>query len=130
MKPIIKQLIRKLSAWAWRREIGVVDDGLARIEKMAMDPGGMSLEIRLNSAQKQWIAQCFAEMVAASPKYTELKFDLVATDKGGYEWITVLVKKGSGKTPHQLRQDAERERDELKKQLDELQKEFEFSYDT
>jgi hypothetical protein len=52
-------------------------------------------------------------MVAASPNYTEMKFDLVARGEK-YEWVTVLIQKGSGKTPHQLRQEAERERDELK----------------
>jgi hypothetical protein len=79
-----------------------------------MDEGGMDLKIEQDPAAAQWVAKCFASMVAKSPNYTEMKFDLCGEYRGKYEWMTVHIQKGNGKTPHQLRQEAERERDELR----------------
>jgi hypothetical protein len=112
----VHRLVRHLSAWAWQREIEL-SDSMAVLEEMHARPGSMEISIKQNPAQAQWVAQCFASMVAASPNYTEMKFDLVAKGEK-WEWLTVLIQKGNGKTPHQLRQEAEKERDKLRARLD------------
>lgn len=112
----MQRLVRCLSAWAWRREIELCES-MAELEEMHAKPGSMEIAIKQNPAQAQWVAQCFASMVAASPNYTEMKFDLVAKGEK-WEWLTVLIQKGNGKTPHQLRHEAEKERDELRARLD------------
>ena len=112
---VLIKLIRYLTSWAWRHEINVVN-GLAKIEKLHVKDGAIDIFIQQNPAQAQYIVKCFANMVASSPNYTEMKFELVEKDK--FEWITVLIEKGNGKTPHQLRMEAEKERDELKFKLD------------
>ncbi len=89
------------------------------LEEMHAKPGSMEIAIKQNPAQAQWVAKCFASMVAASPNYTEMKFDLVAEGEK-WEWLTVLIQKGNGKTPHQLRQEAEKERDEAREKYDNL----------
>jgi hypothetical protein len=112
----VRRLVRHFSAWAWQREIETCES-MALIEEMHTKPGSMEISIKQNPAQAHWVSQCFAAMVASSPNYTEMKFDLVARGEK-YEWVTVLIQKGNGKTPHQLRQEAERERDELLARLD------------
>lgn len=77
----------------------------------------MELHIEQRPEVAQWVAQCFASMVAASPNYTEMKFDVVARGSK-WEWLTVLIQKGNGKTPHQLRTEAEQETARLKALLD------------
>jgi hypothetical protein len=86
------------------------------LEEMHAKPGSMEIAIKQNPAQAQWVAKCFASMVASSPNYTEMKFDLVAEGEK-WEWLTVLIQKGNGKTPHQLRQEAEKERGEAREVL-------------
>ena len=66
----------------------------------------MTLHINQNPAITRWIVECFANLVASSPNYTEMKFYL-KPQKDNRGWITVLVQKGNGKTPHQLRREAE-----------------------
>lgn len=46
-----------------------------------------------------------------------MKFDLCGQYRGKFEWMTVHIQKRNGKTPHQMRQEAERERDELRARL-------------
>ena len=111
---ILKELVRKLSAWAWQEEIGVTK-GVAVIEELHATPGKMEVAIHRKPELARYMAQCFAELVSASPNYTEMKFDIVGDSN--YGWITVIVQKGNGRTPHQLRQEAELERDALKKLL-------------
>jgi len=79
-----------------------------------MDEGKMDIKIQQDPAMAQWIAKCFASMVAESPNYTEMKFDLCGQYRGKFEWMTVHIQKGNCKTPHQMRQEVERERDELR----------------
>lgn len=114
-KNIIKTITRSLTKWAWRDEIETCDS-LAHIERLHAEPGSMELTLRQNPAMAQWVAHCWAAMLAKSKNYTELRFECAAPDS--WDWITVLVKKGSGKTPHQLREQAEKERDELKSQIE------------
>jgi hypothetical protein len=113
-KNIIKTITRSLTKWAWHDEIETCDS-LAQIERLHAEPGSMELTLRQNPAMAQWVAHCWAAMLAKSPNYTELRFECTAP--GSWDWIAVLVKKGSGKTPHQLREHAEKERDALKSQI-------------
>jgi hypothetical protein len=112
----LQRIVRDCSAWAWRREIETCES-VALIKEMHVKPGSMEITIQQNPALAQWVAQCFASMIADSPNYTEMKFNLVAKLEK-WEWITILIQKGNGKTPHQLRQEAEKERDELRARLD------------
>lgn len=112
----VRRLVRHFSAWAWQTEIHQCE-GMVALEEIHAKPGSMEITIKQNPSLAQWVAQCFASIVASSPNYTEMKFDLVAKGEK-WEWLTVLIQKGNGKTPHQLRQEAERERDELKMRLE------------
>lgn len=112
----LHRLIRRISSWAWQKEIAIVE-GIAVLKGLDMEKGHMDIKIQQDPALAQWMAKCFASMVADSPNYTETKFDLCGHYRGKFEWITVHIQKGSGKTPHQMRQEAERERDELRARL-------------
>jgi hypothetical protein len=105
-----------MTAWAWRHEANTCD-AVSAIKKLHMEPGRMDIEIEQRPEVAQWIAKCFASIVAGAPNYSEMKFDLRPEHRGEYEWVTVIIQKGSGKTPHQLREEVERERDELKSRL-------------
>jgi len=109
-------VVRWSTSWAWQKEIQVCD-GLAELRGLEMDGNKMDIKIHSDPALAQWQAKCFASMVANSPNYTEMKFELHGEYKGKWEWLTVLIQKGNGKTPHQLRQEAERERDQLRARL-------------
>lgn len=116
MKNIIHRLTRWLSAWAWQKEIASFD-GLAVLKSMSMDEHKLDMKIQQDPAVAQWVAKCFVSMVAFSTNYTEMKFETHGQFLGKFEWITVHIQKGNGKTPHQLRQEAEKERDELRAKL-------------
>lgn len=103
---MFKRLVRWATSWAWREEIAL-KEGLVQLEELHAKPGGLELAIRHKPEMAQYIAQCFAELVAKSPNYTQMDFDLVAKREDGYQWLTVLIQKGSGKTPHALRLEAE-----------------------
>jgi hypothetical protein len=100
------KIVRKLTAWAWGDEIHT-SEGLTRIKELHAKPGSIELELENRPELQAWIGKAFAAMVLESPNYTELRFEIAPPyQKNGettYHWITVLVKKGSGKTPHQLR---------------------------
>lgn len=112
----LRRLVRWSTAWAWQKEIAT-REGLAVLKGLDMEEGNMDIKIQQDPALAQWIAKCFAAMVADSPNYTEMKFDLCGQYRGKYEWLTVHIQKGNGKTPHQLRQEAERECAELRRKL-------------
>jgi hypothetical protein len=112
----LHSLVRRISSWAWQKEIGTCE-GLAVLKGLDMEEGHMDIKIQQDPALAQWIAKCFASMVADSPNYTEMKFDLFGQYRGKFEWMTVHIQKGNGKTPHQMRQEVERERDELRARL-------------
>lgn len=112
----LHRLVRRISSWAWQKEIGTCE-GLAVLKGLDMDEHKMDIKIQQDPALAQWIGKCFASMVADSPNYTEMKFDLVGQYREKYEWMTVHIQKGNGKTPHQLRQEAEMELAKLKAQL-------------
>lgn len=115
MNPITT-LIRRLTRWAWRPEIETCE-GIAVLRGIDMDDKGMDLRIQQDPALAQWHAKCFASLVAKSENYTEMRFETDGAYKGKYEWVTVLIQKGNGKTPHQLRQEAEDELANLKTSL-------------
>ena len=116
----MKAVVRWMSAWAWEHEEAVCN-GMAALKGMNMDEKTLEFRIQQDPAVAQWVAACFASLLAEAPNYNEMRFELMGKYKGKYEWITVTVLKGSGKTPHQLRQEAEKERDELRAKLGALQ---------
>ncbi len=116
---VLTRLVRWATAWAWQKEIGVCE-GLAVVQGLNMEPGAMEVKIKQDPALAQWVAKCFAYMVMDSPNYTEMQFELCGEYAGKYEWLTVLIQKHQGKTPHQMRHQVERERDELLRQLQKL----------
>jgi hypothetical protein len=112
----LQRLVRRLSAWAWQKEIETCE-GMAVLKGLDMDDTKLEIKIQQDPAAAQWVAKCFASMVADAPNYMEMKFDIGGQYRGKFEWMTVLIQKGNGKTPHQLRKEAERERDELRARL-------------
>jgi hypothetical protein len=100
--------VRWLSAWAWAKEIETCE-AMVQLKAFEMDEAGLDLKIQQDPMLAQYVAKCFASMVASSPNYTEMKFDLCGKWAGKHEWMTVLIQKGNGKTPHELREFAERE---------------------
>jgi len=110
----IRSLVKTCSKWAWAEELRVIA-GVAVLKELHLTPGKMEAHIQQSPEAAQWVAHCFAAMVAESPNYTEMRFDL--TSPVNYEWITVTVQKGNGKTPHTLRTEAETACEMLRKQL-------------
>lgn len=98
---LLHKLVRKLSRFAWRKEITIAD-GMSEIEELHATPGKMKLHIQQRPALAQYIALGFAEIIHKSENYTELKFEVAQPTVYG-EWITVTVQKNSGKTPHEFR---------------------------
>lgn len=116
---IIHRMVRWATAWAWQKEIRTCD-GLAVLEGLSIEDGKMDIQIKQSPLLAQWAAKCFASLVADSPNYTEMSFDISGQYLEKWEWLTVHIQKGNGKTPHQLRQEAERERDQFRAMLDQL----------
>ena len=112
---MIRNLVRKLTAWAWSDEIRA-SEGLAVLGRLHAEPGAMEIHVRNHPALREYIAHCFAALVAKSPNYTEMSFDTRAGD----QFITVTVQKSGRPTPHQLRMAAEAERDKLAEQVQSL----------
>lgn len=107
----MRRLVRFLSRWVWQQEIEL-SESMAILKELHATPGAMEITVKQRPELAQWVGQCFAEMVASSPNYTEMRFDTRKPES--WEWITVTVQKGTGKTPHTLRMEAEKERDELR----------------
>lgn len=110
----VRALVKACSRWAWSEELRVLA-GVAVLKELHLTPGKMEAHIQQSPETAQWVAHCFAAIVAESPNYTEMRFDLTSPVK--YEWITVTVQKGNGKTPHTLRTEAEAACERLRKQL-------------
>ena len=112
----LRRCVRRMTSWAWQNEIGTCE-GLAEIKSLHMDEGRMEMKIQQDPAQAIWVAKCFASIVADAPNYCEMRFEPYAEWKGKWEWLTVHIQKGNGKTPHQMRLEAEAELAKLKTQL-------------
>lgn len=112
MKIVFKRLIRHLTKWAWRDEIDTVK-GIAFIKELHATEGSMDLYIQQNPEHAQFMAHCFASLVAESPNYTEMQFDLLAPLDSRLQRLTVTIQKCGGKTPHELRMAAEKKLAEL-----------------
>lgn len=117
---MIRKLIRRLTARWWHHEISVAE-GVATLERLEAEPGAMEVRIKTVPGLKEHMALCMAELLGDAPNYVECKFDMVAPKKEGYEWITVTVKRDKGKTPHQLRAEAEARIADLTRQVEELE---------
>jgi len=109
---LINRFVRWATKWAWKHELSVTE-GIAVLKSFNMEDDKLEFSLKQDPTIAQWIAKCFVSMVANSPNYTEMKFDLADKYNGKHEWITVHIQKGNGKTPHQLRKEAEEERDKL-----------------
>ena len=81
----------------------------ARIVDIGVSGNGMHLTVEGGPAKL--FAECFADQFRQSGAMNYLEMRLTAPD--GLE-LLVTLQKVAGKTPHQLRAEAERERDELK----------------
>ena len=90
---------------------------LAHFTEIHATKGGMDLHIQQHPVLREMIAKTFATMVLNSPNYTEMTFSVMAEPE---KRITVTVKKAEGKTPHQLRIEAEQQRDAFKADADRL----------
>lgn len=120
MKKWLYQIARALTRWAWQPEIQAAD-GLAEIIEMHGKPGSMQMTVKQHPAVSEYVAHAFAGLVASSPNYTEMKFEVRNPDnRNGWEFITVCATKGKGMTPHQLRRAAEIERDTARRHLRDL----------
>ena len=98
--------IRKMTARCWRHEISCTE-GIAVLEEFHAEPGKMEVSIKNRPELQQYIALIFGEMIANSPNYTEMNFDLVKKGPDTWQWMTIIVQKRNGLTPHQLRLKAE-----------------------
>jgi hypothetical protein len=119
---IITRFVRWLTRWAWKKELEATEN-IATLEKLAMSGNYAELELKAKSpALHRHLCRSLAAIVAESPNYTEMKFDVVSDHEDGKIWVTVLVQKGSGLTPHELRREAEARIAELQKELDSFNK--------
>lgn len=93
------------------------DDVAARtmIEDLRMQGGG--LEMQFSGGASGLLAQAFVDALDAyaAANYLEVSFDSAKHGR-----IVVTTQKVAGKTPHQLRKEAEQERDELQAQVEAL----------
>ena len=87
-----------------------VADSIVRLKQMTVQEGGIEMVIEQSPELAEYVAKCMALLVAKSPNYTEmtLRPSRKYLDGDKYDYITVLIQKVNGKTPHQLREEAER----------------------
>lgn len=117
----ILKFVRWATAWAWKKERQLVD-GLVQFESMSSDPKSFEARAIMNPHYAQAMAHSFAELAFNAPNYVEMQFQPKAV-KHRDKWmmITVTVQKHDGKTPHQLRLEADAKVEELTKKLNELE---------
>lgn len=116
---LMLKIVRRITRWAWRAEIATCDS-LVKLKELHIEDGGIELHLEQTPELAHWIGTCLASMVVASPNYTEMQFQMSPKWKGERKWITVTVQKQEGKTPHQLRQEAEKKVLALLKETSEL----------
>lgn len=102
-----------MTRWAWRDEIGIVD-GISRLKTLSMDQEKMEAEIETSHGLAVYIGTILAYEANKAPNYVEMQFKPpVVKFKDKWHYITVTIQKHNGKTPHQMRVQAEQERDML-----------------
>jgi hypothetical protein len=101
----LTKLVRAATSWAWAHEQAVVG-GITALEELHMTPGAMEASVSTRPEMKEFMLIVLGGLVAESPNYTEaiLEFGKPHPEHGH---ITVTIQKLSGKTPHQLREEAE-----------------------
>lgn len=114
MQAVFTHLVRALTAWAWRDEVAA-RESIAVLKELHATPGKMEAHIEQRPEIAHYVAACLAQMVVKSPNYTEMKFTAPSWNDGSY--LIVHIQKITGKSPHDLRVAAERERDELREKL-------------
>ncbi len=106
---IITRAIRAATAWAWRHEITICE-GVVKLTEIHMTEQSAELAFKQDPLLAKHIATCFAHLVWNAPNYVECQFNLPASYKGKFEHLYVLIRKGEGKTPHQMREAADYEK--------------------
>lgn len=76
----------------------------------------MEAEIEQRPEAAMWMAQVFASFLVNCPNYREIQFE-ARNPRERFRRILVHVQKCEGKTPHELRQEAEARIKELEAQL-------------
>lgn len=92
------------------------------LESMTMDAKSFEAKAIMNPGLAQMMAHAFAEQAFTVPNYVEMQFQPKAVKhRDKWTMITVTVQKHDGKTPHQLRLEADAKVEELTKKLNELE---------
>lgn len=122
MIKMLTKLVRWASRWAWQKEIKFMDTSV-ELEYMTMDEKSFEAKAIMNPGLAQMMAHAFAEQAFNTPNYVEMQFQPRAV-KHRDKWImvTVTVQKHDGKTPHELRMEAERRVAVLQVELDAIRK--------
>ena len=97
-----------------KSQLQAVLDHAVKLKELHATEGGMKMHLEQHPEISQFIAHAFASMVAASANYTEMQFEPAIANGTR---ITVLIQKHAGKTPHELRMEAEKERDALQNEV-------------
>lgn len=103
----IRPAVRYCTGWAWYEEVNFLASSV-HLKELHATPGAINAEIELEPERAVWMAQCLASLVKKSPNYTEIQFEVEA-DRGtaNPQRIIVLIQKLIGKSPHDLKREAE-----------------------
>lgn len=107
---IIKDLRNKNKTL--REELFTAQSALCCIESLNITSENAEAVMKQHPGLTLAIGAAFANLVVEAPNYVEMEY-LPAYEPDSGEKIVVLVRKVSGKTPHELRKDAEAERDAI-----------------
>lgn len=102
MKNYLKEFVRFATKWAWAKEIDTAN-GLISLTEMHATPGKLELHLKQNPEVAWMVATSFASILADAPNYTEMQLNHVDT----HERFTVTIRREKGKTPNELKVEAE-----------------------
>ena len=104
-------------------ECEAIKEGIARISRMQMSADENRGHVEIEMCKEFAIELCrgFAELLVDAPNYAELTYTLECDYS---EKIIVTAHKCNGKTPHELRIEAERERDMWKARCERAESEI------
>lgn len=102
MKRLVVSMVRRLTAFAWSEEIAV-SDGVAKIMELHATEGAMELHLSQHPALAHYVVSCFSSLIGKAPNYAEM---IGTMGYGGKEYV-LTVKRREGKTPHELKEEAE-----------------------
>lgn len=97
LSPLFAEMEREI------QELKVFRDGAIKLKELHATERGMELHIEQTPELAQCVAKSFASLIADAPNYVEMQFKPSPTKwKDKFEWVTVTVVRGTGKTAHQL----------------------------